>query len=130
MTFDEIRIALETRMAAWTDEPLAFDGRPAPPTVTTAQSNNAPWCRVSIQDGDSAFATHDTLTRRAGVLFVQVFTAETAAPKARQVAGSLAAHLEGYTVDGLHCRAASAAPVGPRDGYYQINVSVPWEVYG
>ncbi len=129
MTFDEIRIALQTRMVAWTDAPLAFDGHPAPPAVESAQAAKTPWCRVTIRDGDSGFATAGS-TLRPGVLFVQVFTADGIgdAP-ARQLASSLAAHLEGWTSGALRLEAATLTNVGPDNGWYQVNVSVPWRVY-
>lgn len=129
MTFEQIRIALQTRMAAWTDAPLAFDGHPSPPAVVTAQANKTPWCRVTIRDGDSGFATTSSVLR-PGVLFVQVFTDDGIgdAP-ARQLATSLAAHIEGYVSGALRLEAASLTNVGPDGNWFQVNVSVPWRVY-
>ncbi len=129
MTFDQINDALLARMVAWTDAPLAFDGSPAPPAVETAQANKTPWCRVTVRDGDSGFATTAS-TLRPGVLFVQVFTDDGIGAKtARQLADSLTAHLEGYVSGALRLEAATVTTVGPGDGYYQVNVSVPWRVY-
>lgn len=129
MTFDDIRIALQTRMIAWLDAPLAFDGHPSPPAVKTAQADKTPWCRVTIRDGDSGFATTAS-TLRPGVLFVQVFTADGIGDAlARQLASSLAAHLEGWTSGALRLEAATLTNIGPSDGWYQLNVSVPWRVY-
>lgn len=129
MTFDEIRQALQARMVAWTDAPLAFDGHPAPPAVKTAQDAKTPWCRVTIRDGSSGFATASNALR-PGVLFVQVFTADNLgdAP-ARQLATSLAAHLEGYATGALRLEAATLDNVGPDSLWYQVNVEVPWRVY-
>jgi len=127
MTFDQVRVALETRMVAWADAPLAFDGRPAPPAVVTAQADKAAWCRVSIQDGNRDYATTGNLTEHSGVLFVQVFSEH--APEARQIADSLAQHLDGYSSGALLCRASTINVIGPEDGWYQINVQTPWRIY-
>ena len=130
MTFSEIRAAIESRMATITGLPVAWDNLAISSGVATAQQDKAPWCRLTIQDGSSEFATHDTLTRRGGVVFVQVFTDErTGTATARQKADDVAALLQGYTTAGLRLRAASVARVGPEDGWYQINVQVPFEVY-
>lgn len=130
MSFDSVRVAFVTRLNAWTDAPIAWDGHTAPDAVRSAQAAKTPWCRVTIRDGDRSYAAHDGTVRHAGVLFVQVFTADGIGPKAaRDLADSLAAHLDGYTSGALVCRAAALTNVGPSDGWQQINVTVPWRQY-
>ncbi len=129
MTFEQIRLIVESRMAAWTDAPVAFDGAPAGPDVLGAQENKTPWVRLSIVDGDSFTAGlgSSPCVRRTGIIFVQVFTnRDIGSRPARLIADSLAAHIQYYRQGGLESLAATVTRIGPSDGYYQINVSVPF----
>lgn len=127
MTFEEIRVAIETRMAAWADAPIAWDGVPIGPAVKQAQDLGQPWVRLTIQHGDSFTAGigHKPCTRRTGVIMCQVFTARDIGSKpATDLADSLASHLEYWQSDRLDTQAASLHRVGPTDTYYQVNVNV------
>lgn len=130
MSFDSVRVAFVTRLNAWADAPIAWDGHRVPPAVEAAQAAKDPWCRVTIRDGDRAFAVQSSAALHSGVLFVQIFTADGIGPKtSRDLADSLATHLDGYTDGALVCDAASLDNVGPSDGWYGVNVSVPWRIY-
>ncbi|MDX1464492.1 MAG: phage tail terminator-like protein [Halomonas sp.] len=130
MSFDSVRVAFVTRLNAWTDAPIVWDGHKVTDEAKAAKAAYSPWCRVTIQDGDRTFATQDNTALAAGTLFVQVFTRDGEGPDAaRDLADSLAAHLDDYTAGALVCDAASVGNAGPGDGWYQINVSVPWRVY-
>lgn len=127
MTFEEIRLAVESHMATWTDAPIAYDGAPIGPSVKNAQDSGTPWVRLTIRHGDSftAGVGQGPCVRRTGVIFVQVFTARNIGSRpAMLLADSLAEHFEYFTSGKLETQAARLNPVGPSGGYYQANVSV------
>lgn len=129
MTFEEIRAAVEVRVAAWTDAPIAFDGVPASPDVIDAQESRSPWVRLTIVHGDSFTVSIGSApcVRRTGVITVQIFTARDVGSRpAMLLADSLAEHLQYFTSGKLETQAASVTRVGPSEGYYQVNASVPF----
>ena len=129
MTFEQIRLAIESKMALWTEAPVAFDGAPTGPAVKTAQQSGTPWARLTIQSGDSftAGVGSNPCVRRTGSIMVQIFTARDIGSRpALLLADSIAAHLEYWQSGQLETQAASVMRVGPRDNYYQINVSCPY----
>lgn len=127
MTLEDVRLAIITRVAGWTDAPLAFDNLPTPPAVTTAQQNSTPWVRVTINDGAGILRNLNDDVARTGLVSLQVFSAEDVGDRpARVIASSLCAHLEHYRAGGLRLRQANPSRTGKADGYYQINVSIPF----
>lgn len=129
MTFSEIHNAVVARMASWADAPYAWDGQPSSRAVLDAQAAKQPWVRLSINHGTSTTAALGTNpeVRRTGLIFVQVFIAENSGTRpANQIADSLAAHLQYYRDGHFETLAASLTRVGPQDGWYQCNVSLPF----
>lgn len=129
MGFEDIRLAIESHMAAWGDAPIAWDGIPASPAVIAAQEAKEPWVRLTIQDGTSLIASvaSSPEVRRTGIVFVQCFTAENrGSSPARTLADSIAGHLQFYRSGHLELLESSLQRVGPSDGYYQVNVSTPF----
>ena len=131
MTFDEIRIAIESRMVAWDGVPVAYDGAPNGPSVDAAIANQEPWARLTIQHGDSFVAGlgSEPCVRRPGLIMCQVFTKDNQGSRqAYQIADSLVEHLEFWRTDHLETLASSVRRAGPSDGWYQLNVSTPFRV--
>jgi len=129
MDFQEIQEAIEVKTAAWSVAPVAYDAAPAGSAVTTAQSNGDPWAALTIQHGGSATAGigADPCPRRTGRIVIQVFTKDgTGSNKAHVLAASIAAHFEYWQSGGLSTQAASLSRVGPANGWYQVNVAVPF----
>lgn len=129
MTFEQIRLAIESKMALWTEAPVAFDGAPIGPAVKTAQQSGTPWVRLTIQSGDSFTAGigSSPCVRRTGLIMVQIFTARDIGSRpALLLADSIAAHIEYWQSGQLETQAASVMRVGPRDTYYQININCPY----
>tara|TARA_R100000789_G_scaffold98592_1_gene102825 strand:- start:423 stop:821 length:399 start_codon:yes stop_codon:yes gene_type:complete len=129
MTFEEIRAAVEVHVAAWTGAPIAFDGVPLSQDVIDAQEARNPWVRLTIQHGDSFTAGigANPCVRRTGLIMVQIFTArDVGSRSAMLLADSLAQHLEYYRSGELETLAASVNRVGPSEGYYQVNLTVPF----
>lgn len=129
MGFEDIRLAVESRLASWPDAPVAFDNVATQPSVQTAIDAKAPWVRLTIQHGDSLTAGvgSSPCVRRTGLIQCQVLTAErVSTQQASQIADSLAAQLQYWRSGALETLAASVNRIGPADGWYQINLSVPF----
>ncbi|MBY6111218.1 DUF4128 domain-containing protein [Halomonas sp. DP1Y21-3] len=129
MTFDEIRIAIESRMVAWDGVPVAYDGAPNGPSVDAAIANQEPWVRLTIQHGDSFIAGlgSEPCVRRPGLIMCQVFTKDNQGSRqAYQIADSLAAHLQFWRTGHLETLASSVQRVGPSDGWYQALLRTPF----
>lgn len=130
MGFDEIRQAIEAYQMTWPGtEPVALDGTATPPAVVAAKESYDPWIRMTLNHGASLTAGIGSApcVRRTGLIQLQVFTPEQkgSAPAA-QIADSLAAHWEFYQAGHFETQAASVQRIGPQDGYFQFNVTVPF----
>lgn len=129
MGFEDIRLAVESRLASWPDAPVAFDNVQTQPSVQAAIGAKAPWVRLTINHGDSLTAGigSSPCVRRTGLVQCQVFTAERiGSSQAAQLADSLAAHLEYWQQGSLETQAASVQRVGPQDGWFMYLASVPF----
>jgi len=129
MDFQAIQEAIEVKTAAWCGAPEAYDAAPAGSAATTAQSDGDPWAALTIQHGESFTVEIGTApeTRRTGRIVFRVFTKDgQGANEAHALAKSLAAHFEYWQSGGLSTQAASLSRVGPANGWYQVNVAVPF----
>ena len=132
MTFNEMRAAIEGRMATFTGCPIAGDNVPISDAVQAAQDANPqdPWCRITIQDGDRQAVTLGDAVIGNGVIFVQIFTAErSGSSTARTLADGIASVMQHWRDTDLKTRTAQLVRVGPSDGWYQVNVQVPFVAY-
>lgn len=129
MGFEEIRIVIEQHLANWPGVPAAYDGVRNSPAVDQAIAAKESWVRCTIQHGVSLVASISDRpeTRRTGLIMLQVLTPEnTGSRPAALLADSLANQFE-YWQDGhLTTTTASVQRIGPSDGWYQYNVSVPF----
>lgn len=130
MTPTEIAQALEVHMSGWADAPIAYDGAPAGPAVTTAQSDNTPWVRFTNNPSGTvnASVTNKPCPRRSGLVRVQIFTARNIGSRtAKILASSLVDHWENEVISAkLVTLEATEVNVGPSDNYYQLNLTVPY----
>lgn len=129
MGFEDIRLAVEQRLAAWNGVPVAYDNAPTPPSVQDAIDAKEPWVRLTIQHGASNIAALGSSpeTRRTGLIQCQVFTAERIGSKpAADTADSLATHLQYQRLGRVETLAASVQRIGPSDGWFQYNLSIPF----
>lgn len=129
MTFEDIRLAVESHLASWDGVPVAYDNVATQPSVQTAIDAKEPWVRLTIVPGDTLTAAigDGPKARHTGMLLLQVFTAENvSSAKAMQLADSLAQHIQ-YWQDGkFETQAASLTRVGQQNGWYQVNVSASY----
>lgn len=129
MGFEDIRLAIESKLAQWPDAPIEYDGAPKSPAVQAAIDAKESWVRCTIQHGDSSapYKGSEPGIRRTGIAQIQVFTREDRGSRpAALLADSLAEHLQFYRSGGLEMLTASVQRVGPSDGWYQYNCSLPF----
>jgi len=127
VTFEQIRIAIESRMAQWDSVPVAYDGVPNSPALTQAMAAKSSWVRLTIQHGASFTAGigSDPCVRRSGLVMLQIFTPINSGSRpAAMLADSLAQHWEYWQQGNIETQAASVQRVGQDDDYYQYNVSL------
>lgn len=128
-TFESIRLAIERRLASWDGVPVEYDGAPQSPALKAAIEAKQSWVRCTIQHGDS-FAPYKGASpgvRRTGLAQFQVFTPERQGSRpAALLADSLAEHFQFYRDAGLELLTASVQRVGPSDGWYQYNCTIPF----
>ncbi|NYT67976.1 phage tail terminator-like protein [Pusillimonas noertemannii] len=136
MTFDQIRIAITTRMTTFAGIEQARIEYPNQPGIFTPPDTGL-WCRLSILPGTSFMAgmADQPYTRKPGLIVVQCFARARTGVKALAVlADALEAHFAYWTFGDLECLEASQVNVGAGDtagrpegtGFYQINVSIPY----
>ena len=126
--FEDAQKAIETRFttqwAAATE--VAYDN-----VVYTPGSTVVEWVRLNVLTGISTVASlggATNLYRSVGVVVVQVFVKEgEGARKALLLADTVAAIFRGIQADGVLYRAPSIDRIGPSDGWYQINVNIPFQ---
>jgi len=127
MTFEEIRLAVESHMAGWTGPPVAYDGTRNSPAVNQAIATKSDWVTLTINHGASITAGigSDPCVRRTGLIQFQIFTDDnTGSRPAALLADSLAQHWEHWQDGGIETQAASVRRIGESDGWYMYLVSL------
>lgn len=124
---DTASAILSARMKTYTAHPICW---PNQPPLT---GSNAPWVRFSVLYGAlnkpaiGPNADHD----QWGFVSVQVFVPTgTGDGVARRVAWAIGELFRRYESGGLWCGLPEYRTVGDSDGWYQINVLVPWAITG
>ncbi len=126
--FEDAQKSIETRFSTlWgTTTEIAYDNVEHTPGPTTIS-----WVRLNVLTGDSivaGLAGSVNLYRNVGVIVVQVFVKEGEGVRvALLLADTAAAIFRGTQVDGVLYRAPSVERIGPSDGWYQINVNIPFQ---
>lgn len=105
--------------------------------TTRANLNYTPpkegyWCRVNIQAGlnmqNGVYTKPCTL--ETGLVIIQLFTPENKGTKAaKELADSLGNHLQYYSDGRLELNTPSGREVGALNGFYQYNVTVPYDYF-
>ena len=127
MSFELAQQALENRMSAlWTATPLQYDNTKFVPPV------NAPWVRMAILDGDSSqisLGGSNRTVRAVGLLTFQIFSPAASGGRiSSRLVDQLTALWRMVTVGGILFRTPSVTRVGDAgNGWYQVNVSIPFQ---
>lgn len=118
---------LAARMATCTAHPICW---PNTPPLT---SSNAPWVRFTVLPGElqkpyiGPQQDHDLW----GYVSAQVFAPSGGGDGvARRAAWSIGELFRRYESGGLWCGLPEYRAVGDNEGFYQINVLVPWTITG
>lgn len=126
--FDDCTKAVEIRLnAGWTTTPIRYEN------VAFIETNE-PYVALYVLDGEGHQISLGTvaLRRWVGVIFVQIFVKQdTGSRLAKSYANTIGALFDraefSVGVSGLiRCRVPSIHEVGITNGWYQINVSVPF----
>lgn len=129
VSFEAIRLAIESRMAQWDGVPVAYDGVPNSPALEQAIAAQQSWVRCTINHGTSSapYKGSEPGIRRSGLLQLQAFTPDNQGSRpAAVLADSLAEHFQFYRAGSLELLTASVQRVGPSEGFYQYNCTIPF----
>lgn len=125
MKFEDIRIAIETRMSSFMgiDQlhiDYANDVRFTPPEIGL-------WCRLNIQHAPAFMAgmADKPYTRKPGQIVIQCFArAHSGTGELNRLADALEEHFAYWSTGHLEFLEASQVVVGHSNSFYQINVNV------
>lgn len=88
-----------------------------------------PWVRFSVQPNGSSYKSFgkSRLTRRVGIIFIQLFTIENSETLiASQLTDKIVAVFETKLLSGVTFQSPDARPAGISNGWYQYNIAVPF----
>lgn len=133
MTFDEFRAFAETKIQTdWTATPIEFENATESDALKAAKDSKTPWIRFTIRDGGGELITvgsDSRLDRFVGLLIIQIFVAQkTGTGQARRYADQLSGFWKGYA--GQPCvqiLTPSINVIGENEGWFQINVNIPFQ---
>jgi hypothetical protein len=101
-----------------------------PNAAFTPPSPQVPWVRFTITDGEGRQTTIGSPTNNhahTGVLFISIFAPTNAGDAiANQRADEAAAIFRNWCGTNIRCRAVTIKSIGVFEGWYQINVQVPF----
>lgn len=126
MTYEQIRVLITARMAAFTGLDQARIGYPNQHTVFNPPATGA-WCLLNVQYATAFMAgmADRPYTRKPGQISIQCFVRTQTGTKAlNQLADALEAHFGYWQSSDLECMEASQVVVGEFEGFYQINVNI------
>lgn len=133
MNFSEFRTYAETRMAAqWTATPVSFENTADSTSIRAAKDSKTPWVRFVIREGTGALdsiGAPSRLERQTGVLIASIFVAQgTGTQTPRTYADDVAAIWRGFFDEPcVHFLTPYVNVVGAADGWYQLNVLIPYQ---
>lgn len=128
MSFADTLKAVESRLQTnWTTTPIKFQNVPFNETATA-------YVALFLQDGEGLQISLGTvaLRRWAGIIIVQVFVPETTGTSvARGYADTIGAIFDRVQFSSgnsgvISCRTPSIETIGLRDGWWQVNVTIPY----
>lgn len=121
--YNAARAILAARMKTWATTPICW------PNTDPLTSLNVPWVRFSVlSNGDAvSYITPGGTVAESGFVAVQVFVPSgTGDGTATTLSDSIATLFRNYSVSGVQCGTPRKQTVGDADGWYQINVTIPW----
>jgi hypothetical protein len=92
-------------------------------------TDDTAWVRISVQHNTSNYVSFgpSRLTRREGIVFVQIFVPEGSTTlEASQIVDNAVAVFETKLLSGVVFQSGDVREVGVSEGWFQINISVPF----
>ncbi|AVD89657.1 MULTISPECIES: phage tail terminator-like protein [Pseudomonas] len=135
MTFEQIRAVIIGRMQQWAGIPADAIDYPNNPQGPFSPAGKPIWARLADVPGLSSTPEvgNGPSVRRTGIVIVQLFVPSNKGNLAiTKAADTLVQHFEYYSApEGpLDFFAASPSVVGDEgNGWYQVNVSIPYRAY-
>jgi len=119
------RAKLAARMATWTTTPICW---PNTPPLT---SLNVPWVRFHVLAGGELGYVTEGPVFEDGWCVVQCFAPSGSGDgTVSTYADAIASLFRRYQSGTLICGTPKKVTVGDSDGWYQINVKIPWTIAG
>ena len=126
MTYEQIRLAVKSRMATFTGiAQERIDHQNQPEVFATPAAGL--WCRLVIQHATAFMAgmADKPHTRRPGLITIQCFARVRTGTKAiNDLTDALIAHFGYWSSGDLECMEGSQIIAGEFEGFYQINVNI------
>jgi hypothetical protein len=95
----------------------------------TIPTDESAWVRFSVQNNISGYKSfgRSKLTRREGIIFIQVFVPEnTQTLLSSQIADNIVSIFETKLLSGISFQSPNVREAGVSNGWYQVNISVPF----
>lgn len=126
MTYEQIRLAVKSRMATFTGIAQERIDHQNQPEVFATPATGL-WCRLVIQHATAFMAgmADKPHTRRPGLITIQCFARVRTGTKAiNDLTDALIAHFGYWSSGDLECMEGSQIIAGEFEGFYQINVNI------
>jgi len=123
MSFTDTQKNCEARFYAnWTTTPIAWQNVHYDPTANTA------YVEFQVVEAESeVVALSDLLYRNIGIISINIYVPlNQGLQTAKSYADSIKTIFAGQSFNEITCRAASVTTLGEQDGWFVINVSVPF----
>ena len=127
--FADAHKTIEERVSTnWTSTSIAYENVQA----KEFSDGDQDWVRVTVIEGDSGQigigGVGAALHRNLGIVVIEVYTREDKGGRqARAHADGLAALFRGVQDNDITFRTPRVLPVGVDEGWYQVNVQVPFQ---
>lgn len=134
MTYEEIRVAIATRMASFTgvtQDRIFYENAPYPAANLDTSGIFKPpadglWCRITTQYATAFMAGMASVpyTLKPGQISIQCFARVRTGTKALAgLADKLETHFAYWSTGSLECKEVTQIVAGEFEGFYQINVN-------
>ncbi len=125
MSWANERQSIESRLSAnWSTTPIAWEN------VDFEPPDNSSWIRATILNGETIYDRFSSKKRHLGIISIQIFSPlNQGASTARSYADTIKSIFDGQEFGGVSCQASSIVNVGNLNGWYQLNLNVPFSRY-
>lgn len=125
MGFNSERASIESRLQDnWSTTTIKIENVPF-----KTPTDQSPWIRLTIIDGESNQIDLAGLHRRVGIIIISVFTQKNSGTvTARTYADTIAAIYRSARFGNVVCYSPTIIRVGTTEEWYQLNIKIPFYV--